>query len=241
MKHKGVIFVTGAGSGIGLETVERLIHEGYAVGACDINIERLKAISSDSLISFELDVRNKAAIDHAVTSTVQKFSMLTGVVACVGVFPQRPFLEIDENLWDFTFDVNLKGALFTSQAVIPYLRVSGKGSIVFYSSSAARYGTANGTHYASSKGGILGLARVLAVEVAQENIRVNVISPGITDTPQPRGNMTVDQIDEWVKHIPLQRIGLPKDMVEASLFLLEDDSSFITGQDLRINGGALIF
>lgn len=241
MKYKGVVFVTGAGSGIGFATVERLIHEGYAVGACDINIDSLKAISSDSLLSFELDTRNKAAIDQAVTSTVQQFKMLTGLVACAGVFPQRPFLEINEDLWDFTFDVNLKGSFFVSQAVLPHFRKSGKGSIVLYSSSAARYGTANGTHYAASKGGILGLSRVLAVEVAHENIRVNVISPGITDTPQPRGNMTANRIDEWVKSIPLQRIGLPEDMVEASLFLLEDDSSFITGQDLRINGGALIF
>ena len=241
MKYKGVIVVTGAGSGIGFSITCRLLKEGYAVCACDINLDLLYDIDSDSILIHEVDVRSRSMLEKATQETVARFGKITGLVASAGVFPATPFLEISEEVWDFTFDVNLKGSLFASQAVLPYLKENGKGSVVYFSSSAARYGTANGTHYAASKGGILGLARVLAVEVAKDNIRVNVVSPGITDTPQPRENMTFEQIEEWVKTIPLQRIGLPEDMVEATLFLLEEDSSFITGQDIRINGGALIF
>lgn len=241
MACRGAVVVTGAGSGIGFAIASRLLKEGYAVCACDIRLDAWKGMDSESLLLYEVDVRQKEAMEEAVGSAATIFGGMTGLVVSAGIFPQRPFLEIDEALWDLTFDVNLKGTLFASQAVLPYLKKAGKGSIVYFSSSAARYGTADGTHYAATKGGMLGLARVLAMEVARENIRVNIISPGITDTPQPRGNMTAGQIEEWVRTIPLQRIGLPEDMVEATLFLLEEDSSFITGQDLRINGGALIF
>jgi NAD(P)-dependent dehydrogenase (short-subunit alcohol dehydrogenase family) len=116
-----------------------------------------------------------------------------------------------------------------------------RGSIVMFSSSLARAGSVAGGHYAASKGGVLGLARSLAQEVADRNVRVNVISPGLTDTPQPRANASEAVIYAKADTIPLRRIGMPDDMADAALFLLGDDSSFVTGQDIRINGGANLF
>ena len=101
----------------------------------------------------------------------------------------------------------------------------------------ARTGAVNGAHYTAATGGILGLARTLALEVAHENIRVNTVSPGITDTAQSNGSISAAEIAQTAK-IPLGRLGRVDDMVEACLFLLSEESSYVTGQDIRVNGGA---
>lgn len=115
------------------------------------------------------------------------------------------------------------------------------GRIVLFLSMLVRTGSVNGAHYAASKGGILGLARTLAIEVAAENIRVNTISPGITDTPQPRAFLSEADLEARRARIPLGRIGHVEDMVEACLFLLSEESSYMTGQDMRVNGGASLW
>jgi NAD(P)-dependent dehydrogenase (short-subunit alcohol dehydrogenase family) len=112
---------------------------------------------------------------------------------------------------------------------------------VLFSSSIARSGSATGGHYAATKGGLLGLMRSLALDVARDGIRVNAISPGVTDTPQPRGHSTEEQLYAKAKDIPLGRIGTPEDMAQAVMFLLDARSSYVTGQDIRVNGGAQIF
>jgi NAD(P)-dependent dehydrogenase (short-subunit alcohol dehydrogenase family) len=112
---------------------------------------------------------------------------------------------------------------------------------VLFSSSIARRGAAKSAAYAATKGGVLGLARALALDHAHAGIRANAISPGITDTPQPRGNLTEEDIYGRAEDIPLGRIGMPEDMVNAACFLLSEEASFVTGQDIRINGGAGLF
>ena len=131
--------------------------------------------------------------------------------------------------------------MFACQAVLPMMRKAGHGSIVVFSSSIARAGSPTGAHYAASKGGVLGLMRSLALEVAKEGIRVNAISPGVTDTPQPRGHATDEELYAKAARIPLGRIGQPEDMAQAIHFLLGNESSYVTGQDIRINGGGQIF
>jgi NAD(P)-dependent dehydrogenase (short-subunit alcohol dehydrogenase family) len=121
------------------------------------------------------------------------------------------------------------------------MRQQKSGAIVLFSSTLARSGAADGAHYAATKGGILGLARSVALETAVDGIRVNVVSPGVTDTPQPRGNMTEEQLFSRAATVPLGRIAHVGDMVEAAVFLLSEDASFMTAQDLRVNGGARLF
>lgn len=115
------------------------------------------------------------------------------------------------------------------------------GSILLFSSSIARRGAAESAAYAATKGGVLGLGRAIALDHARAGIRANILSPGITDTPQPRGNMSEEDIYGWADNIPLGRIGTPEDMVDTALFLLSDEASFVTGQDIRVNGGASLF
>jgi|SRR5690242_12739235 len=237
----GAVVVTGAGGGIGSVLVRRLLAEGYAVSAWDVAPGALAQDDHPALSFHRLDVRDRAAIDRAVWQTLDRSGSIDGLVACAAIFAARPFLELDEATWDATFDVNLKGTLFACQAVLPAMRRQRKGSIVLFSSMIARTGAARAAHYAATKGGILGLARSLALETAADNIRINVVSPGITDTPQPRANFSDEYLQARGKEIPLGRIGEPEDMAETALFLLSDESSFVTGQDIRVNGGHRLF
>lgn len=162
------------------------------------------------------------------------------LVGCAAIYPWRLFLELTQEEWERTLGVNLTGSLLCCRAALPAMLAQRFGRIALFSSTIARAGAVNGAHYAASKGGVLGLARSLALEVAEHNIRVNTRSPGLTDTPQPRGHLAEAELSARARHIPLGRIGRVEDMVEACLFLLSDDSSYLTGQDLRVAGGATL-
>lgn len=235
------IIVTGAGSGIGHALTKRLLQDGHRVAGLDIKPGALAGFTDQKLRFHEVDVRNAKALQTIAQETLADSGTIDGLVTCAAVFPAKPFLELDEDTWDLTLDVNLKGSLLSVQAVLPAMRQQQRGSIVMFSSMIARSGSVRGAHYAATKGGILGLARSLALEVATDGIRANVISPGVTDTPQPRANSTEAELFSRAKDIPMGRIGEAEDMAEAAVFLLGDDSSFVTGQDIRIAGGARLF
>lgn len=236
-----VAVVTGAGGGIGTAVVRRLLDEDYFVNGWDIAPGQLGEIRDPNFSVSVVDVRNKASVDRAVQQLHQAVGRIDGLVACAGVYKAVPFLDLDEATWDLTLAINLKGSFFACQAVLPAMRRRRRGSIVLFSSTLARIGAARGAHYAATKGGLLGLARSLALVAAPDNVRVNTISPGVTDTAMPREHATDADLEAVAQTIPLGRIGRPEDMAEAALFLLGHDSSFVTGQDLRVNGGALIF
>jgi 2-hydroxycyclohexanecarboxyl-CoA dehydrogenase len=236
----GSVVITGIGSGIGLETARRLLAQGYRVLGIDRSRGQFDELPDGEKLFIEADVRDfktqQRAIDaHAATLPV------VGLVACAGIIERRPYLDLDEETFDRHLDINLKGPFFACQAALPAMRRQGKGSIVLISSSIARAGSVAGAHYAASKGGILGLARTLALETARDGVRVNVVSPGVTDTPMPRAHATDEELYAKASRVPLGRIGRPQDIAEAILFLLSDDSSYVTGQDIRVTGGSGLF
>ena len=221
--------------------VRRALAAGYAVSAWDVAEGALAGMNRPGLSFHRLDVRDKAAMEErGRRASSETGGTIIGLAACAAVYKPVPFLELDDAAWDRHLDINLKGTLLASQAVLPEMRRRGKGAIVMFSSSIARNGAAGGAHYAATKGGVLGLARAMALETARAGIRVNAISPGITDTPQPRGHRSQADLDAAAAANPMGRIGEPEDMAEAALFLMEDDASFVTGQDIRINGGRLM-
>ena len=238
---KGSVVVTGAASGIGFATTELLLAQGYRVVACDLARGRLAEIDSADLHFDALDVRDAAALHASVAAEEERGHAIVGLVACAGIITRTPYLELDEETFDRHLDINLKGPFLSCQAVLPAMRRQGRGSIVLFSSSIARSGSVKGAHYAASKGGVLGLMRSLALETAREGIRVNAISPGVTDTPMPRGHASDEEVYAKAAKVPLGRIGQPDDMAQAVLFLLGEDSSYVTGQDLRVSGGANLF
>lgn len=240
MKRSDVVVVTGAGSGIGLALARAVSKLGGTALACDVDVDALHALDDPALIIRAVDVRDEGKM-RSVIETLSPTLTIVGLVTCAAIFERVPFLDLTESMWDATIDINLTGTLIACQAVLPRMRARRTGSIVMISSSLARTGSPTGAHYVATKGGVLGLARSLALEVAHDGIRVNIVSPGLTDTPQPRAHRGgAEAMAERARSIPLGRIGHPDDIVDAIAFLLSDESSYVTGQDIRVNGGSQI-
>src|SRR5690606_33687127 len=151
-------------------------------------------------------------------------------------------MEIDPDSWERIMDVNLRGVLYLSQAVIPHMRSRRSGSIACMSSVSAQRGGGifGGPHYSAAKAGVLGLAKAMARELGPDNIRVNCVTPGLIQTDITGGKLTDDMRAEILKGIPLSRLGEARDVGSAFLFLASDLSSYITGAVIDVNGGMLI-
>ena len=230
-----VAVVTGGSGGIGGAIAKRLASEGAVVHILDV-----KPGSVDDR-SHALDVGDEASVNRVFDAIGAEHGAIDYLICCAGIYRPQPFLELSLDAWRQTLDVNLTGMFLSCRAALKYMTPHKFGRIVLFSSMAARTGGKNVAHYAASKGGILGLARALAVEVAADNIRVNAISPVITDTPMPRAVVSKEYLLSRKDKIPLSRIGDVQDMVEACLFLLSEDSAYMTGQDLRVNGGSTLW
>ncbi len=237
---KETVIVTGIGSGIGFATAKMLLESGHRVLGLDRTRGRYDELPQGERSFVEMDVRDEEG-QRCAFEEEARAHVIAGLVCCAGIIQRKPYLELDEETFDRHLDINLKGPFLGCKAVLPIMRKQGKGSIVFFASSIARTGSTSAAHYAATKGGILGLCRTLALETARAGIRVNVVSPGVTDTPQPRGHSTEEQLYAKAAKVPLGRIGQPEDMAATVLFLLSEDSSYITGQDLRVTGGAGLF
>ena len=233
--------VTGAGSGINLAITRALLGAGCRVAAWDLKPGALASMKSDRLSFTAVDVRDAATLRKAAEETAAAAGGIAGVVAGAGIMIIAPFLEIDEADFDRTMAVNVTGAMLTAQATVPHLRKSGGGAIVMFASMLARSGGVSGADYIASKGGILGLARSLAAELAGEGIRVNTVSPTLVDTPMPQAAYGRERFETRGKAAPMGRLPSVEDVADAALFLLSDEASFITGQDLRLSGGERLF
>ena len=230
-----IAVVTGGSGGIGGAITARLTSEGAIVHILDVKPgggnERFHV----------LDVGDEASVNGVFDAIGAEHGAIDYLICCAGIYRPQPFLELSLDAWRRTLGVNLTGMFLSCRAALKFMTPHKFGRIVLFSSMAARTGGKNVAHYAASKGGILGLARALAVEAAADNIRVNAISPVITDTAMPRAVVSEAYMQSRKDHIPLGRIGDVQDMVEACLFLLGDDSSYMTGQDLRVNGGSTLW
>jgi 2-hydroxycyclohexanecarboxyl-CoA dehydrogenase len=240
-----VAVVTGGSGGIGKAIVDRLVSDGAKVWVLDIDATPWDDLSRSAAVRpitfVEVDVSQEPAVDRAFDAIASSAGRIDYLISCAAVFPRRPFLQLELEEWRTTLNINLNGSFLCCRSALRFMGPQKFGRIVLFSSMLARTGCINGAHYAASKGGILGLARTLALEVAHENIRVNTVSPGITDTPQPRAFLSDAEIAARCAHIPLGRIGTAADMVEACLFLLSNESSYLTGQDIRVNGGSSLW
>jgi len=232
-EHQGrVAVITGGSGGIGGAIAKRLVSEGALVHALDVKDASQSGPDTVARINFhEVDVSNEPNVDRVFDEIGKVSGKIDYLVCCAAIYPRRPFLELSLDDWHRVLQVNLTGSFLCCRAAVRFMRPRKFGRIVMFSSMAARTGAIDGAHYAASKGGILGLARSLGVETATDNIRVNTISPGLTDTAQPRA----------VGCIPLGRIGDVQDMTEACMFLLSEESSYVVCQDIRVNGGASLW
>lgn len=236
-EHDGrVAVVTGGSGAIGAAIIERLRNAGAVVHALDV-----QPSSVPGAYFHRADVSSETAVDAAFSAIGKSAGTIDYLVCCAAIYRPAPFLEIHLEEWQQTLQTNLTGYFLCCRAALRFMRPQKFGRIVMFSSMAARTGGVNVAHYAASKGGILGLARSLAIESAAANIRVNTVSPVITDTPMPRAVLSDQEMESRKTRIPLGRIGSTDDMADACLFLLSDDSSYVLGQDLRVNGGSTLW
>jgi NAD(P)-dependent dehydrogenase (short-subunit alcohol dehydrogenase family) len=235
--HDGrVAVVTGGSGAIGAAIIQRLRDAGAVVHALDI-----QPSSTPGAYFHRVDVRDETEIDAAFGAIGKSAGRIDYLVCCAAIYRPAPFLELRLEDWQQTLHTNLTGYFLCCRAALRFMRPQKFGRIVLFSSMVARTGGVNVAHYAASKGGVLGLARSLAIESAAENIRVNTVSPAITDTPMPRAVLSDKEIEARKTRIPLGRIGSAGEVAEACMFLLSDDSSYVLGQDLRVNGGSTLW
>ena len=243
-----VVLVTGAQEGIGRSIAIAFAKDGANVGVnwldkeCNaLEVENaIKSLGANATL-VKGDVSKVEDVSSIVTKVIQVFGSIDFLVNNAGVFPRVPFLDMKEHDWDHVINVNLKGSFFCSQAVAEFMISSGKGGCIVNLASQAINGNApNGVHYVASKSGIVGLTRALAIELAEHNIRVNCVAPGLTDTSQPRYGSSEKEIANAVKKIPIARIIQPAEIATLTTFLCSENASMITGQTYHVNGGAYL-
>jgi len=245
--NQRMAIVTGAGQGIGRAIALGLAREGATVVIADINQESASAVKNEieasggKALAIRTDVSNESSVQAMAKKSLAEFGRMDILVNNAGIFPTSSVEEMSEEDWDRVIGTNLVGAFLCARAVVPRFLEQKSGRIISLTSGRAFQGAKNGAHYAASKAGIIGFSKSLALELASHGITVNVICPGITDTAQPRGHQTEEQMYAQGQRIPLGRIGQPEDLVGPAIFLASDAAAFVTGQTILVNGGSIMW
>lgn len=243
-----VALIAGAGGGIGGAGAEALGREGAAVVCADQNpaaaeasAERIRAAGGRAT-GLTLDVRDRAAVDKAIAAGVREFVKLDILVDCAGVSQTAGFLDLDPAEWDRIIAVNLTGMFHLGQAAARQMVRQGQGgSIVNITSQLAEVARPERAAYVASKGGGRSLTHAMALELAPHGIRVNAIAPGPTLTGLTRASYAdPERRRATIAQIPLGRLGEPEDVAGAILFLASDESRWVTGSTVTVDGGYLV-
>ncbi len=244
-----VAVVTGGASGIGLGVARRFAADGHLVAILDRNASAAETAADElrsqgaTAVAVEVDVADRASVDGAFDRVRAELGRVAILVTSAGIESFDPLLEIDAETWDRILAVNLTGTFTCVQAAVPDMQSAGWGRIVTIASSSAQSGAPNMAHYAASKGGVIGLTKAVAVELARSGITVNTIPPSLVDTPMARQAEVAGDfpgVDVVGPMVPLGRAGTPDDIAAACAFLCSDDGSYITGQIIGVNGGMYI-
>lgn len=239
-----VVVVTGAGQGIGASTVDRLLAEGCRIIAADLKPDGLSRFSDrPSIAAVEADISRPEDCARIAAAAIDRFGAIDGLVHSAGVFGAvAPVAEMDIDAFDRVIAVNVRGAMLMMRAVLPAMIGRGEGGSIVCLASVTSFRTGAGrAAYAASKRAVLGLVAAAAVENGPHRIRVNSVAPGSTDTPMMRGSGALrDSIMASQLGTPLRRIGQPEEIASAIVWLLSEESSFVTGACLLADGGFLI-
>lgn len=243
-----VAIVTGAGRGMGKATALTLARDGAAVVVNDVRRELAEAVAEEikaaggRALDFVADVSNEAEVQAMVVAAVEQLGSVDILVNNAGILRSTtPLEDIPLQEWELMMTINVTGVFLCTKAVLPIMKAKRSGKIVNVSSSAGRStSTFGGAHYTTSKAAVLGLSRHTAREAAPYNINVNAVAPGSMDTEMVRELATPEHMQSESQKIPLRRLGTAQDEANLVAFLCSEESSYITGATIDINGGDLI-
>ena len=250
MRLKGkVALITGGAAGIGKATAERFAEEGATVVICDVNEELGQAAAEMLGASFcKVDVTDRNAVQEWVDDVVERYGRIDVLVNNAGILRDATLVKVkdgelvkqmSEADFDLVIAVNLKGVFNCTQAVAPYMIRQGGGVVLNATSVVGLDGNFGHTNYVATKAGVIGMTKVWARELGGYNIRVNAVAPGPTATEMVR-SMPQKILDRFRERTPLRRLGQPRDIANAYLFLASDEASFISGAVLRVDGGLVV-
>jgi len=241
-----VALVTGGGSGIGAATVRQLADSGHAVVVADVNEAGAASVADEVVaaggdaISVAVDVRDTASVRAMVAGAVERFGGLHVAVNSAGVSEDlSDFVEVAEEQWDRVIDINLSGTFRSLQAEVPAILSSGGGAIVNLSSVAGLIGFPGNPSYVSSKHGVIGLTKTVALEYARKGLRVNAVCPGTVDTPM-LADFTRDEATKKAmgRLSPMGRLATPDEIAAMIVWLCSEAASYVTGQAIAVDAGA---
>ncbi|MHA1696770.1 MAG: SDR family NAD(P)-dependent oxidoreductase [Candidatus Helarchaeota archaeon] len=248
-----VVILTGAASGIGRATAILFANEGATLVLSDIDEvglkETVKIIEKNNRVAefFKVDVTNPSEVKKMIDKTWEKYEKIDVLINNAGVVRVGPIEDFSEEDYDLLINVNLKGTFFGCKYIVPYFKKQGYGNIINLASVAAHIGQVNHANYCSTKAGILAMTKALGLELAPYNIRVNSISPGATDTPMLRSDVAKNAKErgvdfevvkkEFEQEGVMGRWANPDEIANGILFLASDESSYMTGTDILIDGG----
>lgn len=236
-----VAIVTGGTTGIGEATVRQLVAEGARVAIAarrpELGIALVEELGQDRAFFQKCDVAVQADVESLIAATVKTFGGLDILInnAGVGCLAYTP--DLDPAVWHQTIAVNLHSIFYACKAAIPHMKRRGGGSIVNVASVSGLYADYGFTAYNASKGAAINYTKCLAIDHAQDNIRANVICPGLVDTPMSDIINQLKLHDLWVETIPMQRAGRPEEIARIIAFVASDEASFMTGSSIVVDGG----
>ena len=246
MSSGRVAVVTGGASGIGRAVCLALARDGARVAVADINTTGAAAVADEvraaggAGLAVPMDVTSRPSVAAGVEQVLAAWGQIDLLVNAAGWDRIMPFVDTTEEFWDRVIALNYRGVLATCHVVLPHMIARGTGVVVNIASEAGRAGSSGEAVYSGAKGAVIAFSKALAREVARHGIRVNVVAPGLTDTPLLR--QLIDDGHEKlaqaiVRATPLQRLARPEEIADAVVFLASEKASFITGQTLSVGGG----
>lgn len=235
-----IAIVTGAGQGIGKAIAERLAADGATVVVTDINDVAAKETAAglgNGSIGLRTDVTDRDSVNEMVAQVKAQFGRVDVLVNNAGWDKAEPFLDSEPETWDRVIAINLYGVLNTCKAVLPIMADQGSGRVVNLGSDAGRAGSSGEAVYSAAKGGVIAFTKATAREMARNQVSINCVCPGPTDTAL-FASMGGDKLREALtRAIPFRRLGQPEDIANAVAFFASDEAAFITGQTVSVSGG----
>ncbi len=240
-----VAIITGAGSGIGKETALLFAEEGAKIAVADVNerggnetVAEIKKAGGEGFFA-QLDVTSREQSRRVVQDTLEKYGSIDVLINNAGIIQDALVSKMTEEQWDRVINVNLKGAFNCIQAVVETMVNQGKGVIINTASIVGIFGNVGQTNYAATKAGLIGMTKTLGKELGKKGIRVNAVAPGFIITPMT-SNLPEKILEMMREKTPLRRLGEPKDVAYAYLYLASDEAKFINGAVLCVDGGLVL-